>query len=61
MEEKNKGDAKKNMEIEKKKDAQKDVNEPIENIEEDDDDFEDFEVDGIIFDRMNSKFRLGRN
>jgi hypothetical protein len=49
MEEKNRGEPKKNMDIEKKKDAQKDVNEPIENIEEDDDDFEDFEVDGKIF------------
>ena len=37
---------KKNLDQEKKKDANKDKVELNENIEEDDDDFEDFEIDG---------------
>ena len=38
----------KGMEVEKDKDAQKVEEEALANIEEDDDDFEDFEIERII-------------
>jgi len=46
MEDKSKAEQSKTMEIEKDKDTLKQEEEGFANIEEDDDDFEDFEVDG---------------
>jgi hypothetical protein len=55
MEEKNKGETLKAMEVEKDKDAQKLEEEALGNIEEDDDDFEDFEVEGKCIDNNDLK------
>ena len=48
MEEKSKNDQKA-MDIEKEKEVQKAEEEALNNIEEDDDDFEDFEVDSTLY------------
>ena len=63
MEDKNKAELK-TMEIEKDKDAKQIEEEAFAHIEEDDDDFEDFEVDGIDKSQNMPKYlkfsRLGR-